>query len=44
MIASGDLNFGFQRIEDRREVFFEGGFSAQDLPDICASFSRGGNA
>ncbi len=40
MIASGDLNFSFSGLKTSVKYFLESGFSAQDLPDICASFQE----
>jgi N6-L-threonylcarbamoyladenine synthase len=40
MIASGDLNFSFSGLKTSVKYFSESGFSAQDLPDICASFQE----
>jgi N6-L-threonylcarbamoyladenine synthase len=40
MIASGDFNFSFSGLKTSVKYFLESGFSAQDLPDICASFQE----
>jgi tRNA N6-adenosine threonylcarbamoyltransferase len=40
MIASGDFNFSFSGLKTCVKYFLESGFSAQDLPDICASFQE----
>jgi N6-L-threonylcarbamoyladenine synthase len=40
MIASGDFNFSFSGLKTSVKYFLEKGFSAQDLPDICASFQE----
>ncbi|MGA7391949.1 MAG: tRNA (adenosine(37)-N6)-threonylcarbamoyltransferase complex transferase subunit TsaD [Terrimicrobiaceae bacterium] len=40
MIASGDFNFSFSGLKTSVKYFLERGFSARDLPDICASFQE----
>ena len=40
MIASGDFDFSFSGLKTSVRYFLENGFSAQDLPDICASFQE----
>jgi N6-L-threonylcarbamoyladenine synthase len=40
MIASGDFNFSFSGLKTSVKYFLESGYSARDLPDICASFQE----
>ena len=40
MLASGDLNFSFSGLKTSVRYFLDKGFSADQLPDICASFQE----
>ncbi len=40
MIASDDLNFSFSGLKTSVRYFLDKGFSASELPDICASFQE----
>ena len=40
MLGSNDLNFSFSGLKTSVRYFLEGGFTQEDLPDICASFQE----